>query len=392
MKNALSDRPVAIIGAAELPRRRRSGLSAYELAAELYRSLLTQTGLAPSDIDGVAVTNALSETSNPFWSNMLVDALGLSPRWLQVTDLGGASAVANIARAAAAIMAGQCEIVLCLNADAASTRNVSDQGGYKREFAEPAGFFGPVSAFGLIACVYSERYGDPSHGLAQLAVAQRAGALRNPTALEELRAPMTPADYLASPIVAAPLRRLDCVMTCDGGNGCVVTSADRARSLGIATPVFPISYAERTNFAPHEALPDLTETGFSEIGPEVLAKAGMKPADLGAFHPYDDFLIAVALQLEQIGFCARGEASRFLGATSIRFDGEFPINPGGGQISGGQPGLAGGGGNLVEALRQMRGEATDRQVANRSTALVTGIGTIQYGRNWGTSNALVLSL
>ena len=108
------------------------------------------------------------------------------------------------------------------------------------------------------------------------------------------------------------------------------------------------------------------------------------------FHPYDDFLIAEMLQLEQIGFCGRGEGSRFLLDTDVSFKGTLPINTGGGQLSAGQPGLAGGGLNLVEGIRQMFGEAGQRQVKNTGNAMVTGIGVIPYGRNWGTSSVLIL--
>jgi len=116
----------------------------------------------------------------------------------------------------------------------------------------------------------------------------------------------------------------------------------------------------------------------------------MTPADIRMFHPYDDFLIAEMLQLEQIGFCGRGEGSDFLFDTDVSFKGKLPINTGGGQISAGQPGLAGGGLNLVEAVRQMMGEAGERQVGDPYNAMVTGIGVIPYARNWGSSNVLIL--
>ena len=139
-------------------------------------------------------------------------------------------------------------------------------------------------------------------------------------------------------------------------------------------------------------LPDITETGFSVVGPEVLKKAGKTPADIAMFRPYDDFLIAEMLQLEQIGFCGRSEGSRFLLETDVSHKGKLTINTGGGQISAGQPGLAGGGLNMVEAVRQLMGEAGERQVTAPPNALVTGIGVIPYARNWGSSSALVLEV
>jgi acetyl-CoA acetyltransferase len=386
-----ASREVVIAGLAELPRRRRSGASPGELVGAVMAELFAATGLAPRDIDGLAVTVAMAEAAHPFWSNALADLLGLSPRWLQVTDLGGASAVANVVRAAMAIQCGQCETVLCLGADAPSTRVTGVQSGFKTEFSEPQGYAGPLAAFGLISSVYTHRYGDLSPGLARLAVAQREGALANPLGVPELRKPLTEADYLASRMVAAPLRMLDCVMPCDGAYALLVTSAPRARALGCAHPVVPIGYAEITNPQADEPLPDILLSGFAEAGPRALAQAGLTAEQIGCFQPYDDFLIAVALQLEQIGFCPTGGAREFLTTNDLGPRGRLPINTGGGQVSSGQPGLANGGVNLLEAVRQLRHEAGARQVPGVATAMVTGIGAIQYVRNWGTSNVLVLA-
>ncbi len=116
----------------------------------------------------------------------------------------------------------------------------------------------------------------------------------------------------------------------------------------------------------------------------------MSPADIDLFFPYDDFTIAVLLQLEQIGFTPAGAGGDFILARDISFDGTFPINTSGGQLSAGQPGLAGGGVNVIEAIRQLMGEAGERQAGRRSTAMVTGIGAMQYARNWGTSAVMIL--
>jgi acetyl-CoA acetyltransferase len=179
-------------------------------------------------------------------------------------------------------------------------------------------------------------------------------------------------------------------MFCDGGNGLVMTTTKRAKKLGFANRVYPVAYSEITNFNGADQTPDITLTGHSVVGPEVLKKAKMKPKDIDMFHPYDDFLIAVMLKLEQIGFCKPGQGSQYLRDTDIGPKGRLPINTGGGQIGCGQPGLAGGQLNLVEAVRQLMGEADKRQVKNAESALVTGIGVIPYGRNWGTSSAMVL--
>lgn len=160
--------------------------------------------------------------------------------------------------------------------------------------------------------------------------------------------------------------------------------------MGAAKAVYPIAYGEITNFGPAEGMPDITETGFSIVGPEVFAKARMSIEDVDMFQAYDDFLIAVMLQLEQFGFCGRGEGTEFIHRTDLSPTGKLPLNTGGGQISAGQPGLGGGGVTLTEALRQLFGEARQRQIPRAKTALVSGIGVIPYFRNWGSSACMIL--
>jgi acetyl-CoA acetyltransferase len=385
----LRDRSIAIVGCAQTKLVRKSGKTALELAGDVLGALLRRTGIERGQIDGLASTLANADASNPFWTSMLTETLGLSTGWTQATDLGGCSVSGNIARAAAAIHAGLCETVLCIAADAPSTRFAVHQSGYRAEFCDPFGYGLPVS-FGLLSTAYAARYGLPERGMAKLAVTQRDGALLNDNACEVLRTRLTEADYLASRMIAAPLRLLDCVMRCDGANAFLVTSARRARELGFERCVHPIAYRELSNFDPQRRLDDITVTGFSSVGPAALRDAGMSAGDVQSFHPYDDFYIALILQLEQIGFCPTGQAERFILDTDIGIDGTLPINTGGGQISAGQPGLAGGGVNLAEAVEQLLGRAGKRQLARADNALVTGIGVIQYARNWGCSSALIL--
>lgn len=387
---ALADRSIAIVGYAETPLVRRSGRTALSLAGQAVDALLAQTGIERWRIDGMATTLAMSEGGNPFFSNLLAEGLGLSLSWCQATEIGGASAGGNIARAAAAIQAGLCEIVLCLAADAVSTIDRSVQSGHRTEYCDPAGYAGPLSAFALLSNLYDQRHGLPHEALATLAVTQREGALLNENACEVLRKPLTARDYLESRLVSDPLRILDCVMRCDGASAVLVMSTRRARELGFQKLVHPISYAERINFDPAETCGDMLRTGFTDVGPRAFDAVGWKPADVKMLHWYDDFLIALILQLEQTGFCGPGEGGDFVMAHDMRFSGELPLNTGGGQISAGQPGLAGGGVNLVECLRQMFGDAGARQVRDAGNAMVTGIGVIQYARTWGTSSVMLL--
>ncbi|HEX4328606.1 MAG TPA: thiolase family protein [Burkholderiales bacterium] len=388
--NWLRQRDIAIIGYAETKLTRRSGRSVLELAGEVLRSLTERTGIEAERIDGLATTQAWSEAGNPFYTSSLAEGLGLSLTWSQVTDIGGASPVGNVARAAAAIRAGMCEMVLCLNADAVSTQDFGRQTWYRTEFLEPAGFSGPLVEFAMLTNAYAHRYGSPDAALAKLAVTQRQGALNNELACEVLRRPLSEQDYLDSKFVSRPLRLLDCVMRCDGANGVLVTSTRLARELGAKKMVHPIAYRERVNFDARQTVEDITLSGFSEVGPKVLADAGMRARDVRMFHPYDDFLIVMPMKLEHIGFCGPGEGAHFILEHDIGPTGDLPINTGGGQISAGQPGLAGGGVNLVEAVRQLFGEAGSRQVPDARNALVTGMGGVQYVRNWANSCAMIL--
>ena len=140
-----------------------------------------------------------------------------------------------------------------------------------------------------------------------------------------------------------------------------------------------------------QGLVDVTESGHSVAGKRAFAMAGIGPRDVASFHPYDDFIIAIMLQFEMLGFCKHGQGCDFIQDTDFAHTGNLPLNTGGGQISAGQCGLAGGGTNLIEAVRQLFGEGGKRQVSNTKNAVVTGIGGIPYGRNWATSVVMVLT-
>ena len=386
----MSDENRVIAGYSDTAVEFRSGRSAYDFAGEAFAALLASTGVDIARVDGLSVTVPLSECANPFFAFYMTEALGLSPTWLNYGGMGGCSATGGVARAMAAIREGQCEVAVVLSADAPSTNWGANYGAWRGEFQDPVGVLGPPSAFGLLMSRYEHQYGLNYEALAKIAIAQRQGGLMNDNAFEKLKKPITVDDYMNSRMIADPLRLLDCVMFCDGGNAFLVTSEAKARELGIEKMVRPTAYAEVTNFKGADPVADVTETGFSVLAPKVFEKSGLKPGDIGSFQPYDDFTIAVMMQMEDFGFCEKGKGSDYVMATDLSCKGDLPLNTGGGQLSAGQPGLASGGLNLAEAVRQMFGEAGQRQVANTQNALVTGIGVIPYARNWGTSTAMIL--
>jgi acetyl-CoA acetyltransferase len=383
-------RDIVIAGYSETAIQFKSGRSAYDLGGEALAKLLAATGIEKDAIDGLAVTTPLSEAPNPFFAVYMTEALGLTPTWLNYGGTGGCSATGGVARAASAIRDGLCEVVVVLSADAPSTSWRSNYGAYRSEFQDPPGVQGPPATFGLLMSRYRHQYGLKTEALGKIAITQREHALHNDNAYAKFKTPITMDDYNKSRVIADPLRLLDCVMFCDGANAFLVTSEAKAKSLGLTKMVYPTAYAEITNVNGNQSCPDITETGFSKIAPKVYAQSGLSAKDIRMFQPYDDFTIAVMMKFEDFGFCKRGQGADFTLDTDLSIKGTLPLNTGGGQISAGQPGLASGGLNLAEAVRQMFGEGGGRQISNPKNALITGIGVIPYARNWGTSAAMIL--
>lgn len=381
---------IVIAGYSETKIEFKSGRSAYDLAGEALSQVIERTGISLEDIDGLSVTTALSEAPNPFFAVYMTEALGITPSWLNYGGIGGCSATGGVARAMSAIRDGMCKVAVVISADAPSTDWRSNYGAYRPEFQDPPGVQGPPATFGLLMSRYIHQYGLNPHALGKIAVTQRAHALHNENAYAKFKKPLTMDEYLQSRVICDPLRVLDSVMFCDGANAFLVTTAEHAKTLGLSKMVYPVAYAEVTNYNGRDPLADITQSGFTKIGPAVLDKAGMRPQDVRMFQPYDDFTIAVMMKFEAFGFCERGQASAFTMDTDLSYSGTLPLNTGGGQISAGQPGLASGGLNLAEAVRQMFGEGGTRQVKDPRNALVTGIGVIPYGRNWGVSSAMIL--
>jgi acetyl-CoA acetyltransferase len=280
---------------------------------------------------------------------------------------------------------------MCLFADTQATENNQRMRAFHNEWTVPLGYIGPPAAFGLLSRRYEHQFGLDYAALGKLAVAQRGHAVLNELAVEKLRKPITVDDYLASRMIADPIRLLDSVMVCDGASGVLVVGRKAAEKRGLSRIVVPIGYGERTNYRASEAIVDVTESGHYVAGRRAFAQSGLAPGDIASFHPYDDFIIAIMMQLEMLGFCKRGQGCGFINERSFTHSGDLPLNTGGGQISAGQCGLAGGGTNLVEAVRQLFGEGGKRQVKDTRNALVTGIGGIPYGRNWSSSVVMILT-
>ena len=386
----MSLRESAIVAYAETKVMEISDRDVWVLSGEILEALLDRTGFEKAEIDGLVMAGLTATgAGSMFWAQTTADELGLELGFCEQVHIGGSSAIGCVARAAAAIDAGLCETALLLFADTQVLENNRRDRTYRSEWTDPYGLMGAPGMFGLLTRRYEAQYGLDYRMLGKLAVTQRDHAIMNENACEKLRVPITVDDYLNSRMIADPIRLLDCVMPADGAAGLIMTSKERAKTKGLTRSVIPIGYAERTNFKGGENFVDVTRTGHEIAGRKALAHAGLGVEDIASFHPYDDFLIAIVLQFEAFGFCKPGDGIEFVRNTDLSYLGTLPLNTGGGQISAGQAACSSH--NLIEAVRQLMGEAGQRQVKNTTNALVTGIGWINYGRNWGSSAALVLT-
>ena len=374
---------VCLVGYGSTEYSRKSDRSLLSYYAEAMQNAMAQTGITKQEIHGFSMVTQASPDYSPY----VAEQLGLELDWVLNGDCGGAGAVCAIRRAADAIEAGYLDVAFIV-AGNAFDKNVSHQRvlEYQRaNYVDVYGYGGPNTLFALVQRRHMEEYGTTLEQIGKIAVSQRHNAGPNPQAL--LRTPMSMEDYLDSRLISDPVRLFDCVMPCSGGECVVVASEERARQI-TDKPVYLVTDAEKIGFQAANMLPDKTVTGMSVVGEHLFSEMSRDNVDFLAI--YDDYPIAVMMQLEDLGYCAKGQGGPFVDDHDLTFGGDFPVNTGGGELSVGQAGLAGGMLHVVEALRQLRGEAGDRQVKAAETALVTGIGWLSYARNLNTTAALIL--
>jgi len=386
----------AIVGIGETPTDRlgskpgESRKSSAEYLAWTMRLALEDAGLNLKDLNGqglgVTIPTAYPQ---PFWPEEVAEILGITPGMLFSGGTGGAGSVSLLGQMSAAINSSMIDLAMCIGAAAPFSEYFGGgiQPGDMRDWEIPYGTMGPNSKIAMVMRRHMHEYGTTLDHLGKIAVAGRYHASLNPAAY--LRKPITIDDYKNSRLVADPVRLLDCVLPANGGKAYILASPERAKKLR-KRPVYLKGFGERSNPSyGARAGSDALVMGVKDAGKVAMEMAGVKHSDINFLQLYDDYIIVVYLQIEDLGFCAKGDLGYFE-RTDFTFKGQLPIQTGGGMINCGQPSTAGGTLHILEGVRQLRAEGGDRQVPNAKIGLVSGLGVLPYGKNLGCCAVAVL--
>jgi acetyl-CoA acetyltransferase len=373
---------VAIIGAAET---RELGVlpnqSAIELHAEAARNALSDAGLSVGDVDGIA-------TAGPV-ANEVSHHLGITPRWLDGTNVGGCSFMLHVRHAAAAIAAGAADVILITHGESGRSGvgarpHAIGPSTVQGQFEAPFGALAPYSTFTVPALRFLHERGMGRRDLAEVAVAQRVWAMNNTRAFR--RKPITVDEVLDAPPVAYPFTRDMCCVVTDGGAALVMTSAERARDLPAGPrAVYLLGSGEAAGSSIISQMDDLGSfEAFRRAGTEAFRSAGIAHEDVNHLMAYDAFAHVPLYALEDLGFVGRGESGAFIGEGHTRPGGRLPTNTNGGGLSYTHTGMYGMFA-IQESVRQLRGEA-DVQAGDVRIGFVLGVGLF-----FGSAGSLVLS-
>lgn len=369
---------VAVTGIGET--RYQRGMTENSTALQLRAAVaaIRDAGLHPREVDGIIPIGITGAPAEELATNLGVGEL----RFSALTPMGGASSIAAIQCAAAAIAAGLCEHVLVAagrnvsaGAKAGSRIHTMPQFHLVTEFELPLGAVAPAQLYAPMARRHMELFGTTSRQLGEIAVAVRSHALLNDNAI--MRKPITLEDHQASRMIADPFRLLDCSLESDGGAAFVISAADRARDLR-APRVLVSGVAEGHPDSPSAITqrPDMTRLGVAKAAPRAFGMAGMSPGDIGVAEIYDCFTWVVLCQLEDLGFCGKGEGGGFVEGGRLRLGGALPVNTHGGLLS--QAHMLGLN-HVVELVRQLRHEGGRAQVEGVEVGLATGYGDLGDG-------------
>ncbi len=375
---AIKDR-ACVSGIGETRYLRGSPSSAVELQLEASLLAAADAGIAPHEIDGVIPIGVVSAIAEDFIENLGITDL----RFSALIPHGGASPVMALQSAAALVAGGICKHVLIAfgrNVSAAANKagariHQMPQFHYVTEYEYPLGNIAPAQIYAPMAMLHMQRYGTTVEHFGEVAVACREHALLNDNAI--MKKPMTLEDHRNSRLIAEPFRLFDCSLESDGGAAVIVSATERAADLrqpqvlisGVAVghPDSPASITQR---------PDMTSLGLGKAAPRAFAMAGVTPADIDVAEIYDCFTYAVIRQLEDLGFCAKGEGGHFVAGGSLKLGGKLPTNTHGGLLS---QAHIWGMNHICELVRQLRGSGGRAQVPDANVGLVTGYGDMGDG-------------
>jgi acetyl-CoA acetyltransferase len=347
--------------------------------------LVKHARIEKGHIDGLCVS---SFTLAPDTAIGLSEHLGVSTRWLDFIPLGGNCGVASLRRAARAVQSGDAEIVACVagdtNAIDSFRQGTANFSRFARDAVYPVGAGGPNQSFAFLTDYYMRTYGAEPADFGKMCVAQRANALKIPWAM--FKKPLTLEEYLGSRLISDPVRLFDCVMPCAGAEAFLVMRRETAAAAGLRHARI-LSTIERHNAFPSD--PIQFRGGWAVDRDELYAQAGVQPDDIDFVETYDDYPVINMLQFEDLGFCGKGEAPALVRANTLTYDGTFPFNTSGGQLSVGQAGAAGGMLGMVEAIRQLTRQTIGGQVPDAKLGLVCGFGMINYDRGLSSGAAIL---
>jgi acetyl-CoA acetyltransferase len=368
-----------------VPYVRYSDHGAQWFVARAFTELLSASHLDKAAIDGLCIS---SFTLPPDSAVGLTQHLGLTLRWLDQIPMGGASGVVALRRALRAVQAGDASVIACIGADTNQLDTFRATIGHFSQFSQdavyPYGAGGPNASFALLTARYMHEFGATREDFGRLCVAQRENALRYPHAL--FKKPLTIGDYLSARPIAEPLHLFDCVMPCAGAEAFLVMRKSKAAELGVPC-VEVLATSERHNAFPDD--PVQLRGGWVLDRDDLFAQAAVSHDDIDFVQTYDDYPVISFMQLEDLGFCGKGEAPQFVRDHTLTADGTFPHNTSGGQLSIGQAGAAGGFLGMVEAIRQLTGQTLGARVPDVRIGLVSGFGMINYDRGISCGAAIL---
>ena len=368
---------VAVVGAFDTEVGKLSGVTPTELCVQAALGAIADAGISKGQVDGLVTCNSMAQPIM-YHAEAIAEYLQIFPRYCFAAAAGGGTTFSVLHHAASAIVTGMAEIVVVAMADCMRTGLSREQSlvvqastGHP-QFEQP---YGPTvpAYYALIAQAHMAEYGTTQTQFAEIAVAARRHAQLNPAA--QMRDPITIDDVLSSRLIADPLHLLDCSLVSDGGAAIILTSAEKAKDFQ-QTPVYLLGAGEGHSHEHISQAKNLTTSAATVSGKQAYEMAGLSPSDIDFAQLYDCFTPTVIIELEDLGFCAKGEGGAFVEENRVGPGGELPINTHGGLLSHSHSGNPGSLFALTETIWQLRGDLGDRQVLDASIGLVHGQGGI----------------